>query len=106
MEKERKSKVIYVSFNDDSSFFAIGLETGFEVYRSCPLEKVVSEKLFGGIAIAELFGQTNIIALVGGGKYPILDSNKVSLYDMRLGEIAEEFRVDNKINALKIKDKW
>ncbi|KAJ5735620.1 phosphatidylinositol 3-5-bisphosphate-binding protein [Penicillium malachiteum] len=57
-----------VTFNHDSSCFSVGLETGF-----CDLN--------AGIGIVEMLGQTNYIAMVGGGRNPKFPQNKLVIWD-------------------------
>jgi hypothetical protein len=40
---------------------------------------IIPPDLAGGIGLAQMLGQTNIIALVGGGRMPKFAANKVSV---------------------------
>ncbi|KAI4215376.1 MAG: hypothetical protein LQ351_002276 [Letrouitia transgressa] len=67
------------AFNQDSSCFAVGLDTGF-----CGMMEATERKLRAhtanfnaGIGSAEMLGRANYIALVGGGKQPKFPQNKV-----------------------------
>ncbi|KAL9576070.1 MAG: hypothetical protein Q9212_007411, partial [Teloschistes hypoglaucus] len=66
-----------VSFNQDSSCFAVGLDTGFCVFNSDPCELKVSRDFNAGIGAAEMLGRANYVALVGGGRNPKFPTNKV-----------------------------
>lgn len=66
-----------VAFNQDSSCFAVGLDTGFCVFNSDPCELKVSRDFNAGIGAAEMLGRANYVALVGGGKNPKFPTNKV-----------------------------
>ncbi|KAL8632565.1 hypothetical protein Q9189_001717 [Teloschistes chrysophthalmus] len=66
-----------VSFNQDSSCFAVGLDTGFCVFNSDPCELKVSREFNAGIGAAEMLGRANYVALVGGGRNPKFPTNKV-----------------------------
>ncbi|KAL8868360.1 MAG: hypothetical protein Q9174_005042 [Haloplaca sp. 1 TL-2023] len=57
-----------VAFNQDSSCFAVGLDTGFCDFNA-------------GIGAAEMLGRANYIALVGGGRNPKFPTNKVIIWD-------------------------
>ncbi len=35
---EEKNDILYVSFNQDSSCFAVGREVGFQIYSSVPFK--------------------------------------------------------------------
>ncbi|KAL8876630.1 MAG: hypothetical protein Q9192_008830, partial [Flavoplaca navasiana] len=65
-----------VGFNQDSSCFAVGLDTGFCVFNSDPCELKVSRDFNAGIGATEMLGKANYIALVGGGKNPKFPINK------------------------------
>ncbi|KAL8955333.1 MAG: hypothetical protein Q9193_006775, partial [Seirophora villosa] len=58
-----------VAFNQDSSCFVVGLDTGFCVFNSDPYFNA-------GIGAAEMLGRANYVALVGGGKNPKFATNK------------------------------
>lgn len=36
--EQNKDTILYVSFNQDSSCFAIGTETGFKIYNTYPFK--------------------------------------------------------------------
>ncbi|KAJ5709123.1 phosphatidylinositol 3-5-bisphosphate-binding protein [Penicillium malachiteum] len=57
-----------VTFNHDSSCFSVGLDSGF-----CDLN--------AGVGIVEMLGQTNYIAMVGGGRNPKFPQNKLVIWD-------------------------
>lgn len=86
------------SFNSDVSCFSVGTDTGFCVFNSEPCQLQVSRSLGAGIGIvemahdpyrptdqisgiAEMLGNYNYLALVGGGKNPCWPQTKVILWD-------------------------
>ncbi|KAL9045654.1 MAG: hypothetical protein Q9206_007256 [Seirophora lacunosa] len=79
-----------VAFNQDSSCFVVGLDTGFCVFNSDPCELKVSR----GIGAAEMLGRANYVALVGGGKNPKFATNKVIIWDdaKQLAVVTLEFQ--------------
>ena len=71
-------QMIYVSFNQNASCFALGTEKGFKVFDSFNFGRDVHERVMdGGIGIVELYYRTNYIALVGGGKHPKYQKQKL-----------------------------
>lgn len=74
------SSSLYVSFNQDSSHFAVGLPNGFRVYTTDPLRERMRRNFSdGGIGTVEMLERTNWVALVGGGREPKYPQNKVSI---------------------------
>ena len=54
MEKDNKEEIedeniLYISFNQESSCFCIGTESGFRIYNSYPLKLSCKRKMDGGI---------------------------------------------------------
>ncbi|MCQ2821273.1 MAG: hypothetical protein MJ252_28775 [archaeon] len=76
-----KSSMLYVTFNQNGTCFAVGTETGFNIYNSYPFKDNFIRDMQGGIGIIEMFNRSNILALVGGGNKPMYDSNKVIIWD-------------------------
>ncbi|CDR39209.1 CYFA0S03e00870g1_1 [Cyberlindnera fabianii] len=76
-------KLLYASFNQDSSCFAVGYETGFQVFNTDPMDPKVKREFgeSGGIGMVKMLYRTNYLALVGGGKNPRFPMNKVIIWD-------------------------
>eukprot|EP00656_Telonema_subtile_P008874 TRINITY_DN1414_c0_g1_i4.p1 TRINITY_DN1414_c0_g1~~TRINITY_DN1414_c0_g1_i4.p1 ORF type:complete len:369 (-),score=56.73 TRINITY_DN1414_c0_g1_i4:337-1443(-) len=84
VEPASQSRVHHISFNQQQLFFAVGTSAGFAIY-SCEPFKLKQQKEFesnGGIGVAEMLFQTNILALVGGGREPRWPPNEVKLWDV------------------------
>ncbi|KAJ5199021.1 hypothetical protein N7491_000416 [Penicillium cf. griseofulvum] len=69
------------TFNHDNSCFSVGLDTGFCVYNANPCELKVLRDFNAGIGVAEMLGQSNYLAIVGGGKNPKFPQNKLVIWD-------------------------
>ncbi|KAH8701823.1 putative phosphatidylinositol 3,5-bisphosphate-binding protein [Talaromyces proteolyticus] len=69
------------TFNSDCSCFSVGLDTGFCVFNADPCELKVSRDFNAGIGLAEMLGQSNYLAIVGGGRQPKLPQNKMVIWD-------------------------
>ncbi|CAI4211209.1 unnamed protein product [Parascedosporium putredinis] len=61
IESPNTTQVLSVSFNNDSSCFAVGLNSDFNA----------------GVGLVQMMGTTNYLALVGGGKLPKFASHKL-----------------------------
>lgn len=72
-----------LAFNDAQDCFACGLDTGLRVYNADPLvEKLnLSAKVVGGVKICTLLNRTNLIAVVGGGRFAKYNDNVVLVWD-------------------------
>jgi WD40 repeat protein len=57
----------------------------------------------GGIAIIEMLNKSNIVALVGGGKYPKYPRNKVILWDDYQAKVISELSFNSYIKNVKMK---
>ena len=98
--------ILYLSFNQDASCFAVGTETGFKIYSSYPLNHCYERNLNGGIGIIEMLYKSNILGLVGGGTYPKFSKNKLIIWDdMQCKEISELKFSSNVLNIKLKKDK-
>ncbi|KAI1964122.1 Phosphatidylinositol 3,5-bisphosphate-binding protein [Ophidiomyces ophidiicola] len=69
------------SFNKGNSCFAVGLDSGFCIFNSNPCELKVSRDFNAGIGVVEMLGESNYVALVGGGQRPRFPQNKVIIWD-------------------------
>ncbi|KAL1998773.1 hypothetical protein VTN02DRAFT_5597 [Thermoascus thermophilus] len=69
------------AFNHDSSCFSVGLDSGFCVFNADPCELKVSRDFNAGVGVAEMLGQSNYLALVGGGRQPKFPQNKLVIWD-------------------------
>lgn len=75
-----------VAFNNDSTCFAVGLDSGFCVFNTDPCELRVSRDFNAGVGSAEMMGRFNYLALVGGGKNPKWPQTKVMIWDDAKGK--------------------
>ncbi|PKY06672.1 YVTN repeat-like/Quino protein amine dehydrogenase [Aspergillus campestris IBT 28561] len=69
------------TFNNDNTCFTVGLDTGFCVFNANPCELKVSRDFSAGIGVAVMLGQSNYLAIVGGGKQPKFPQNKLVIWD-------------------------
>jgi len=92
-----------VNFNQDSSCFAVGTETGFKVFSTIPFKDTFERVLEGGIGRVEMLYRSNILALVGGGDKPKYDKKKVVLWDDSETKVITELRFSYEILNVKLK---
>ena len=104
--KKTEEKILYISFNQDSSFISIGTEKGYKIYSTIQLNNNYERNLNGGIGIIEMLYESNILALIGGGKKPKFEKNKLIIWnDENLEKISELKFLSNIINVKLKKDK-
>ena len=67
--------ILYLSFNQDASCFAVGTETGFKIYSSYPLNHCYERNLNGGIGIIMI----SLSILIGSYLWPVRRIAKMTL---------------------------
>ena len=80
LEKQNE-EILYISFNQDSSYISVGTQNGYKIFSSYPIYNYFNRNWKGGIGIIEMLYKSNILALVGGGKNPKFPENKLIIYD-------------------------
>ncbi|KAH7161270.1 WD40-repeat-containing domain protein [Dactylonectria macrodidyma] len=90
IEASSTEAVLSVSFNNDASCFAVGLDSGICIFhtKSCLLK--ASRDFNAGIGLVQMMGMTNYLALVGGGRSPKFAMNKAIIWDDMKGKVALE----------------
>ncbi|KAK7433239.1 Phosphatidylinositol 3,5-bisphosphate-binding protein [Neonectria magnoliae] len=90
IEASSTEAVLSVSFNNDASCFAVGLDSGICIFhtKSCLLK--ASRDFNAGIGLVQMMGMTNYLALVGGGRSPKFAMNKTIIWDDMKGKVALE----------------
>ncbi|KAK5655923.1 hypothetical protein OQA88_5058 [Cercophora sp. LCS_1] len=81
IESASSTVVLSITFNDDCSYFAVGLNTGFCIFHaeSCALQK--TRDFNAGVGLVQMMGKSQYLGLVGGGKQPKFANNKLILWD-------------------------
>ena len=104
MEQDEEDQMLYVSFNQDNSCFSVGTERGYRIYDLLNPNMDFYERIMeGGIGLIEMLFKTNVLALVGGGKYPKYPQNKVVLWDDENSRIINELSFNGYVNNVKLK---
>lgn len=96
------NSILYISFNQDASCFALGTETGFCIYNSLPFKDSFIRNMNGGIGIIEMLNRSNILALVGGGKNPKYAKNKLIIWDDHRAKVISELRFNSEVKNVKL----
>lgn len=91
---------MHISFSQDHSSFVLGTTTGFAVYSANPVRERFRQDFGRGVGIAEMVGNSNVLALVGGGPEPYGPKSKVSIWDDALGKAVVEYDFSREIRAV------
>ncbi|KAI0203261.1 WD40 repeat-like protein [Astrocystis sublimbata] len=113
IELPSEQAALSVAFNNDSSRFAVGLDSGFcsqptprqpsfialqdaaftyvhTVFLASTCQIQTAKDLNAGLGLVQMMGNTNFLALVGGGRAPKFPQNKVIIWDESKGKVAFE----------------
>ncbi|KAK0655078.1 WD40-repeat-containing domain protein [Cercophora newfieldiana] len=81
LEAPSSTVVLSISFNDDCSCFAVGLNTGFNIFHADSCSLRTARDFNAGIGLVQMMGNANYLGLVGGGKQPKFAGNKLIIWD-------------------------
>ena len=95
--------MLYVSFNQDNSFFSVGTERGFKIYQTYPFIEPYERIMNGGIGVVEMLYNSNFLALIGGGRVPKYSKNKLIIWDDHENKILSELKFTTSIMNIKLK---
>lgn len=103
MDEQQSNKILYLSFNQNLGCINCGTDKGFIIFDTNPF-KIRFQKMFGsGAAIVEIVDESNIVAIVGGGKLPIAPPNKCMIWDDRTKKVESELEYHNCVRGVKIR---
>ena len=94
---------LYVSFNQDNSFFSVGTERGFRIYQTYPFTEHYERIMNGGIGVVEMLYKSNFLALMGGGRVPKYGKNKLIIWDDHENKVISELKFTTTIINIKLK---
>ena len=98
-----KNVMLFSTFNQDNTCFAIGTEKGFRIYSVYPFQNGIHRNLDGGIGIIEMLNSSNILAFVGDGSSQKYSPNKVIVWDDSQGKVLGELRFKVNVKNIKLK---
>ncbi|VVC26648.1 WD40/YVTN repeat-like-containing domain,WD40-repeat-containing domain,WD40 repeat [Cinara cedri] len=97
-----KKGIISLRFNQDRTCFACCTETGVRIYTVNPVTE--KERFdFGGISQCEMIFQSNLIAVVAGGRYPKYSHNTVYIYDAIKPKFVMEINCSSAVKAVRMR---
>jgi WD40 repeat protein len=92
-EKEKHSKINYIGFNHDSTYFTVGTDIGFQLYHVAKtINLLLSRNLNGSIGLVKILDKSNIFGLVGAGQNPLFSPNKLMIWNDSKNSIVNEYR--------------
>mmetsp|Transcript_82406 Transcript_82406/g.229587 ORF Transcript_82406/g.229587 Transcript_82406/m.229587 type:complete len:439 (-) Transcript_82406:170-1486(-) len=99
------NEILYVSFNQDSTCFVCGTETGFRVYSVDPF-RLTHRREFedgGGLGVVAMLFRTNILAFSGGGASPRFQPHKVMLWDDKTARVVAELSFRSVVRSVRLR---
>jgi len=99
----KDDSMLYVSFNQDNSFFSVGTERGYKIYQTFPFTEPYERIMNGGIGVVEMLYNSNFLALMGGGRVPKYSKNKLVIWDDNEDKIITDLKFTTSIINIKLK---
>jgi len=106
LQSNPANEILYASFNQDSSCFVCGTESGFRVYSTDPF-RLTQRRDFegsgGGLGVVSMLFRTNILAFTGGGRNPRFQPHKVVLWDDRIPRMIAELSFRSAVKSVRLR---
>ena len=99
----KDDSMLYISFNQDNSFFSVGTERGYKIYQTFPFTEPYERIMNGGIGVVEMLYNSNFLALMGGGRVPKYSKNKLVIWDDNEDKIITDLKFTTSIINIKLK---
>lgn len=98
---ELSEELMSIGFNQDGTCFSCATTLGYSLHSCEPFKKIKKRVLHGGgLGIACMQYQSNLLALVGGGRQPCFPPNVVTLWDDATGSRFAQITFDNPVKAV------
>ncbi|KAI0536864.1 WD40 repeat-like protein [Xylaria digitata] len=102
IESPSEQAALSVAFNNDSSRFAVGLDSGFCIFLASTCQVQTARVFNAGLGLVQMMGNANYLALVGGGRSPKFPQNKVIIWDDSKGKVAFEIAALTAVRGVQI----
>lgn len=96
--------ILCASFNQDTSYFAIGTRDGFKVFDS-ETGTLRYERAIGGFIIVEMLFSSSLLAIVGAGEQPSLSPRRLCLFNTTTGDALRELNFLTSVLAIRLNRK-
>ncbi|KAK9275205.1 hypothetical protein L1049_022467 [Liquidambar formosana] len=96
--------ILCASFNQDTSYFAIGTRDGFKIFDS-NTGRLCYERAIGAFIIVEMLFSSSLLAIVGAGEQPSLSPRRLCLFNTTTGTALRELNFLTSILAVRINKK-
>ena len=101
--QKKEEQILYIGFNQKRQLITLGTEKGFRIFSTITLKEVGSREMGGGIGIVEVLQTSNIMALTGGGRYPLYSLSKVVIWDDDEKQKKAELTFKGVVKAVRLK---
>jgi len=92
-------------FNQDTSAFSCAFEDGGRIFHVEPIREKAhyTEDTVGSLGIIEMLYNTNMVAMVAGGRKPKFADNTLMIYDDAAGKMVLEITLSSPILSVRMK---
>ncbi|XP_031285057.1 autophagy-related protein 18b isoform X2 [Pistacia vera] len=96
--------ILFVSFNQDNSGFAISTKDGFKIFDSST-GRLCYERAVGAFIIVEMLYSSSLLAIVGAGEQPSLSPRRICLFNTTTGSSLRELNFLTSVLAVRLNKK-
>jgi len=94
-----------IRFNQDTSAFSCAFEDGARLFHLEPIREAAhyTEEVVGSLSQVEMLYNTNMVAMVAGGRKPKFADNTLMIYDDAAGKMVLEITLSSPILSVRMK---